>query len=97
MEIPQINSLFLPYQVGSVISKLSSGLSITMCLCVGGTDIRSQEANVRASPDILVATPGRLIDLLYNTPTFSLDTIEIFVIDEADRLVVRTLIKILIT
>ena len=71
--------------MSSVLNKLTSNMSITQCLCVGGTDIRSQEANVRLGPDILVATPGRLIDLLYNTPTFTLDTIEILVIDEADR------------
>lgn len=75
----------LHFQVSSVINKLTNNTSITQCLCVGGTDIRSQEANVRLGPDILVATPGRLIDLLYNTPTFTLDTIEILVIDEADR------------
>ena len=68
-----------------MINKLISNMSITQCLCVGGTDIRAQESNVRLGPDILVATPGRLIDLLYNTPTFTLDTIEIRVIDEADR------------
>ncbi|XP_063674407.1 probable ATP-dependent RNA helicase DDX27 [Bolinopsis microptera] len=75
----------LGMQVSSVINKLTSDMSITQCLCVGGTDIRSQEANVRQGPDIIVATPGRLIDLLYNTPTFTLDTVEILVIDEADR------------
>ena len=68
-----------------MINNLSKNMSITLCLCVGGTDIKAQEANVRQGPDILVATPGRLIDLLYNTPSFSLDTIEILVIDEADR------------
>lgn len=71
--------------MSSVINKLISNLSITQCVCVGGTDIKSQEAIVRKGPDIIVATPGRLIDLLYNTPTFNLDTIEILVIDEADR------------
>ena len=68
-----------------MINELSGNLNVTQCVCVGGTDIKSQEATVRKGPDIIVATPGRLIDLLYNTPTFNLDTIEILVIDEADR------------
>jgi len=33
----------------------------------------------------VIATPGRLIDHLKNTPTFTLDSIEVLVLDEADR------------
>ncbi len=40
---------------------------------------------MRKNPDIIVATPGRLVDHLFNTPSFSLQTIEILVLDEADR------------
>lgn len=38
-------------------------------------------------PDIVIATPGRLIDHLHNAPNFSLASIEILVLDEADRFV----------
>ena len=34
---------------------------------------------------IVIATPGRLIDHLQNTPNFTLSNIEILVLDEADR------------
>ena len=51
----------------------------------GGLDSRSQEACLRKSPDVVIATPGRLVDHLHNTPSFSLATIEILVLDEADR------------
>lgn len=37
------------------------------------------------NPDIVIATPGRLIDHLHNSPNFSLRNIEILVLDEADR------------
>jgi ATP-dependent RNA helicase DDX27 len=37
------------------------------------------------NPDIIIATPGRLIDHLKNVPTFSLSNIEILILDEADR------------
>lgn len=40
---------------------------------------------LRKNPDIVIATPGRLIDHLANTPSFSLDTIEVLILDEADR------------
>ena len=54
-------------------------------VCPGGLDSRAQEAALRKSPDIVIATPGRLVDHLHNTPSFSLQTIEILVLDEADR------------
>jgi len=54
-------------------------------LAVGGLDIQQQESVLRQNPDIVIATPGRLIDHLGNTPTFSLSSIEILILDEADR------------
>jgi len=44
-----------------------------------------QESVLRKNPDIVIATPGRLIDHLRNAPTFSLDSIEVLILDEADR------------
>ena len=53
----------------------------------GGLDVRAQEAALRTSPDIVIATPGRLIDHLRNAPSFNLADIEVLVLDEADRLI----------
>ena len=58
-----------------------------ICLCTGGLDVKMQEAMLRMGPDVVIATPGRLIDHLHNAPNFSLDSIEILVLDEADRYV----------
>ena len=41
---------------------------------------------MRTRPDVVIATPGRLIDHIRNTPTFTLDTLDILVLDEADRM-----------
>ncbi|KAK6019040.1 hypothetical protein OSTOST_15340 [Ostertagia ostertagi] len=41
---------------------------------------------LRSGPDMVVATPGRLIDHLHNSSSFSLNNIEILVLDEADRM-----------
>ena len=60
--------------------------SIRLSLVAGGMDLRAQERSVRNRPDILVATPGRLIDLLHNTPSFDLTSLEVLVLDEADRM-----------
>lgn len=64
--------------------RLGLGL-ICVDLSSGGLDLKSQEAALRAGPDILIATPGRLIDHLHNTPSFELTHIEILILDEADR------------
>lgn len=51
----------------------------------GGLDVKTQEAALRSGPDILIATPGRLIDHLHNCPSFHLSSIEVLILDEADR------------
>ncbi|XP_036427114.1 probable ATP-dependent RNA helicase DDX27 [Colossoma macropomum] len=76
----------LGIQVHSVARQLSQFTNITTCLAVGGLDLKSQEAALRAGPDILIATPGRLIDHLHNTPSFELSQIEVLILDEADRM-----------
>ncbi|XP_041805818.1 probable ATP-dependent RNA helicase DDX27 isoform X2 [Chelmon rostratus] len=76
----------LGIQVHSVARQLAQFTSITTCLAVGGLDLKSQEVALRAGPDVLIATPGRLIDHLHNTPSFELTHIEILILDEADRM-----------
>ncbi|XP_061293896.1 probable ATP-dependent RNA helicase DDX27 isoform X1 [Bos javanicus] len=76
----------LGIQVHSVTKQLAQFCSITTCLAVGGLDVKSQEAALRAAPDILIATPGRLIDHLHNCPSFHLSSIEVLILDEADRM-----------
>lgn len=63
----------------------SSPSRVSLPLYPGGLDLKSQEVALRAGPDVLIATPGRLIDHLHNTPSFELSHIEILILDEADR------------
>uniref|UniRef100_A0AAZ3QZ77 RNA helicase n=1 Tax=Oncorhynchus tshawytscha TaxID=74940 RepID=A0AAZ3QZ77_ONCTS len=76
----------LGIQVHAVARQLAQFTSITTCLAVGGLDLKSQEVALRMGPDVLIATPGRLIDHLHNTPSFELSQIEILILDEADRM-----------
>ncbi|CBY09008.1 unnamed protein product [Oikopleura dioica] len=74
-------------QVFAVFRKLVAELeNVTVACAAGGLDLVQQTQVLRRDPDILVATPGRLIDHLHNTPNFSLQEIEILVLDEADRM-----------
>jgi ATP-dependent RNA helicase RhlB len=55
-------------------------------LCIhGGIDYEKQKNEIKAGADILIVTPGRLIDF-YKQKFFSLKSVEVLVIDEADRL-----------
>ncbi|XP_002739621.2 putative ATP-dependent RNA helicase DDX27 [Saccoglossus kowalevskii] len=76
----------LGIQVHSVTRQLAQFTEIDSCLAVGGLDVKLQEAVLRQGPDIVIATPGRLIDHLHNAPSFSLSNIEILILDEADRM-----------
>ncbi|TFY71055.1 hypothetical protein EVG20_g1953 [Dentipellis fragilis] len=71
------------YDVGK---KLSAHTDIQITLIVGGLSLKSQESALRARPDIVIATPGRLIDHLRNSPSFTLDALDVLVLDEADRM-----------
>ena len=51
----------------------------------GGLDLKSQEAALRLGPDVVIATPGRLIDHVHNSPGFNLNSVEVLILDEADR------------
>ncbi|XP_076682047.1 dead-box helicase Rs1 [Andrena cerasifolii] len=76
----------LGVQVYQVTKQLSQYTTVEVGLSVGGLDVKVQETVLRKNPDVVIATPGRLIDHLKNTPTFSLDSIEVLILDEADRM-----------
>lgn len=59
--------------------------SFSLCL-PGGLSLKVQEAELKQRPDIVVSTPGRLIDHVRNTPCFTMDGVEVLVLDEADRM-----------
>src|SRR5271169_6391196 len=75
----------LAIQCFSVATKLAQFTDVTFCLAVGGLNIKSQEAELRKGPDVIIATPGRFIDHVRNAQGFHPDGLEILVIDEADR------------
>lgn len=68
-----------------ILSKYLSGFSSLPVF--GGSSLASQKRDLDQAPDFIVATPGRLIDHLQNTKGFTLEDVEILVLDEADRLI----------
>jgi len=76
----------LAVQIERDARALGAYTSLTMLATVGGNDLSRQRAALaRASTDLLIATPGRLLDL-YERGVLRLDGVEILVIDEADRM-----------
>ena len=84
----------LGVQVFQVSKQLCQFTSVDVALSVGGLDLRLQEAALRKNPDIVIATPGRLIDHIKNTPSFGLENIEVLILDEADRYTLRKLVEV---
>jgi ATP-dependent RNA helicase DDX27 len=76
----------LAIQCHAVATKLASYTDIKFCLTVGGLSLKMQEAELRLRPDVIIATPGRFIDHMRNSASFTVDTLEILVLDEADRM-----------
>ncbi|KAL5778225.1 hypothetical protein ACOSP7_011151 [Xanthoceras sorbifolium] len=76
----------LAVQVHSMIEKLAQFTDIRCCLVVGGLSTKVQVTALRSMPDVVVATPGRMIDHLRNSMSVDLDDLAVLILDEADRL-----------
>ncbi|KAJ5614585.1 hypothetical protein N7528_008239 [Penicillium herquei] len=76
----------LAVQCYNVAIKLATFTDVTFCQLVGGFSVREQENILKKRPDVIIATPGRFIDHMRNSPSFTVDTLEILVLDEADRM-----------
>jgi ATP-dependent RNA helicase DDX27 len=77
----------LAAQCFGMISGVSQFTNISAVMVVGGVkNVPSQAAELRARPQIVVATPGRLLDHVMNSPGVTLEDVEFLVLDEADRL-----------
>ena len=75
----------LATQVKEELDPLLNGKSLTALAIYGGANIEEQIKAIKRGTDIIVATPGRMIDLL-EREEISLQSLEMVVLDEADRM-----------
>ncbi len=75
----------LAAQVYANVKEYSEFLDLRSAVIFGGVNQKPQAATIRQGIDVLVATPGRLLDL-QNQGLLSLKRVEILVLDEADRM-----------
>ena len=64
---------------------LSPYLNLKFALIYGGTDYQKQLDKIKGNVDVIIGTPGRIIDF-YKQGAFTLDNIQVTVMDEADRM-----------
>ena len=75
----------LATQVKEELDPLCNSKSLTVAAIYGGANIDEQIKNIQDGVDIVVATPGRMIDLL-EREEIELQSLEVVVLDEADRM-----------
>jgi ATP-dependent RNA helicase RhlE len=75
----------LAIQIGENFKNYGRHMSLSTTVIFGGVNQHQQTQALQKGVDILVATPGRLLDLM-NQGYISLKNVEVFVLDEADRM-----------
>lgn len=92
----------LALQIFGVARDLMAHNSQTLGIVIGGANRRSEEDKLTKGVNLLIATPGRLLDHLQNTKGFIFKNLKALIIDEADRILeigfedeMRQIIKIL--
>jgi ATP-dependent RNA helicase DDX18/HAS1 len=75
----------LALQIYGVAAELCKYHSQSYGIVMGGANRKMEADRLQRGTAILVATPGRLLDHLQNTPGFVVSNLQVFVVDEADR------------
>lgn len=75
----------LARQVNKQVEELTSFSSITAGVITGGAEFKYQKAVIRKNPEILIATPGRMLEHC-KLKTLDLNDLEFIVLDEADKM-----------
>ena len=75
----------LAIQIAKDAESLSGHTGFSIGLAYGGTDYEKQRRTIEQGIDILIGTPGRIIDY-YKQGVFRLDEVQVAVLDEADRM-----------
>ncbi|KAH9265931.1 hypothetical protein BASA84_001359 [Batrachochytrium salamandrivorans] len=75
----------LALQIFEVLRKVGRYHSLSAGLLIGGKDLKSEQDRITRM-NVLVCTPGRLLQHMDQTPEFICDNLQLLVLDEADRL-----------
>ena len=84
----------LAKQIYSVIENLGARMDISICKVIGKTNINDSIRELSRDPQIIVATPGRLFDMINKKHIFT-DNIKTLIIDEADEMLSSGFMEVL--
>ena len=84
----------LAKQIYSVVENLGARMDISICKVIGKTNINNSIRELQKEPQIIVATPGRLFDMINKHHIFT-DNIKTLVIDEADEMLSSGFMEVL--
>lgn len=84
----------LAKQIHNVVENLGARMDISICKVIGKTSINLSIEDLKKEPQIIVATPGRLFDMINKRHIFT-DNIKTLVIDEADEMLSSGFMEIL--
>ena len=84
----------LAKQIYNVIENLGARMNISLCKVIGKTNINASIEELKREPQIIVATPGRLFDMINKRHIFT-DNIKTLVIDEADEMLSSGFMEVL--
>mmetsp|Transcript_32831 Transcript_32831/g.57363 ORF Transcript_32831/g.57363 Transcript_32831/m.57363 type:complete len:551 (+) Transcript_32831:3943-5595(+) len=76
----------LSQQTYSMLKQLAQSTDIKVGVVMGGANSQSEQQLLHSAPDVMVGTPGRLLDHLKNSKGVAFDNLDFLVLDEADRL-----------
>lgn len=76
----------LAYQISEQFRAFGAPLNLRETVVVGGMDMLAQNLELSKNPHVIIATPGRLADLIRNGAEVHLEHLQYIVLDEADRL-----------
>ena len=77
----------LALQCNLMLTQFLKYIDINYVFLCGGLSVENQINQMKNKiPDIIITTPGRLLDLIYNNKNLSLEHVNILVLDEADKL-----------
>ena len=77
----------LALQCNEMLTKFLKYIDLNFVFLCGGLSVENQMKQMKNKiPDIIITTPGRLLDLIYNNKNLSLEHVNILVLDEADKL-----------
>lgn len=84
----------LAEQIFNVMKELSSYTDISFCKVVGGTRVSDCITDLKSDPQVIVGTPGRIIDMISKRHIFT-DKLKMVVIDEADEMLSQGFLELI--